>query len=444
MKIGPKIRTENLVSALFINDRHKKQLSLFYDSSVWTVGDIGEDNNPPFDSLGGATSEHIVSDLDPWGNTVPIWETHSISNGTGTGGIYCASKPVNSTKDYRVSYWENRVTNGDATYGNQYFGINAYGSPNGVQRYLNSTPNTNPYPWSGNLNTLTINTWFLISSVVRAHQTLLTTTKHEDSAVWNLNGTIYVNNSYEYAMFPGSTTLRPRTLNMYHCNGGDAKHHTFNPRMDLMDGTQPTIDDLLHNRTHRITDPVRFNSIYIKKSNYDDNEIIFNSETQDIVSMRNVPDLNNNFTISFWMYRTSTPSSGNKITLFSRDGNLSNNFSLKIKDNNLFEINQKEGVAQSFGTTAENNWWFVSIVMNNKIPTIYKWLYSSTGNSDTQITSDTGVVFANSFDDTGDMIIGAEQDSEIFSGKMMNIMIYDDVLSLEEIKEIIRIQKLNI
>lgn len=208
---------------------------LLMDYRLWKDGQSGRIGDFNVYSTGNS---RVLAE-DPWGRQVPVWK--SITN----AGIYHNPQPIDNTKLYRMSWWEQRVTNDTATYGRYYAGLNGYGSKNGVLN-LNGTYNTNPYFWSVNHSSLTEGQWFLVIGHVFPYSHT-GTSSHPDSGRYTIDGFLG-NISADYKWAPETATARSRTLAIYQGAPPAAEilHYTVYPRMDVVDGTEPSIQDLLN------------------------------------------------------------------------------------------------------------------------------------------------------------------------------------------------------
>jgi hypothetical protein len=213
---GANIDTDGLVLYIdTINPRFNADTPLTYDYSVWATGQTGSVG--VFSAYSGNQNDRVIG-TDPWGEDNVVWRSYSgLTTGytyDSAGGIYCSSVSIDNTKLYRLSYWENRVSNGSATYGRYYFGCNGYGSPNGVGNLTNDIPNTNPYFEYLNHNAQPINTWVLYVGHIWPH-TYDSTEEHVDSGRWEVDGTKIGVINTDYRWLTGTTTARPRTLAVF-------------------------------------------------------------------------------------------------------------------------------------------------------------------------------------------------------------------------------------
>lgn len=222
-----------------------------YDYSGWEDGQTGSVG----DFIYMTTYSNNIRDLqnDPFGNENVVWRSicDTSSGGLYYAGIYCNAKTIDPSKLYRVSFWENRRTNGSATSARYYFGLNGYGTTDGVTNH--TTPgaaNTNPYFWSsGTLpgaTDLSVGNWVLIVGHIWPYDQSVGTT-HADSGRWMQDGTKLGDITNDWSFLPSSTSVRPRTLSIYQANNIGVIHDTIYPRMDVVDGTEPSLETLLNN-----------------------------------------------------------------------------------------------------------------------------------------------------------------------------------------------------
>jgi len=206
---------------------------------VWKDGQTGAIGNF---STYGTVNSRILAD-DPWGRKVVIWRSGQ------TGGIYHSAQAIDNTKLYRMSWWEKRVTNAAATYSRYYAGLNGYGTTNGVYyRSDGTTLTTNPYFYSSSAvptaSQVPVGTWILVVGHVWPAGSGAGD-MHVDSGRWNLDGSKLGNNTRDYIWDVSTTTGRSRTLAVYTGDDPDIVHYTVYPRLDVVDGTEPSLQDLL-------------------------------------------------------------------------------------------------------------------------------------------------------------------------------------------------------
>ena len=237
----------NILSNNLTETKHK---SLIMDYTLWEDGQTGSVG--PFTQYSSNNSRILA--LDPWGKETVVWK----GTGPSGAGIYFNPFSIDNTKLYRMSYWEKRVTNGTATSCRYYFGLNGYGSVNGVVNLAGSY-NTNPYFYSTSAiptyAEIHVGEWILIVGHVFPH-TYSSTDKHPESGRYSLDGK-FGNLTADFKWAPETTTGRSRTLAIYTPNTSDVEHYTVYPRIDICDGTEPTIEELLSGHDSRNIEIIR-------------------------------------------------------------------------------------------------------------------------------------------------------------------------------------------
>lgn len=232
---------------------------LIADYTVWEDGQTGNTGLAPYFSCfsSSAAASRIIA-TDPWGNSTVVWKTEPLTN--VASGVYISTMPIDNTKTYRVSWWEKRVTNGNATQANYDFGLNGYGSINGVSNLAGTSISTNPYFHLGSMTsdivTSMLGEWNLMVGFVHPYD--YTGSTHPDSGRYNLNGKIASNTNFKW--LPETTTCRWRTYTIYRSGEGNsigAIHYSVYPRVDICDGSEPSIQDLLNGFDSRHIDYVR-------------------------------------------------------------------------------------------------------------------------------------------------------------------------------------------
>ena len=198
----------------------------------------------------GTTAENIRSLLtDPFGGESVIWRAiNSGANDAGNadGGFHSPQVKIDPAKTYRFSLFINQK---NSTNGTTYFGLNAYNASavNTAVTYIanNNNTSTNPYFWSGDLPTL--DKWYLLIAYLVPH-THTGDTIHPDSGVWDPATGKKVNISQGYYDFKFQSThdkARIRAYQYYNTAAANDEVHFFAPRIDLVDHTMPSVQDLL-------------------------------------------------------------------------------------------------------------------------------------------------------------------------------------------------------
>lgn len=278
----------------------------------WKSGSVA----PTFFSNNGSVSENNRDYYtDPWGNENLIWNSISAGNNNDDGGWNTANFNINSNQKYRFTTWVNRVVQGNS--GRFYLGVNGYGSENGVFGLNDTSSNTNPYFWVSNTPPdaqLPTNTWSLVVGIV--HPWTYSGSADSTNGIYRTNGSKFSTiTSYRWRQF--NTQSRHRSYLYYSSDVTSAQRWIY-PRVDLMDGTEPSIDDLINNRNKKIIDVINPSNEFtmLNGAYYNQNTrgIIMDGD-DDLVTYYSPPLINNmNCTIHLFL-KTETLVSTEKIIL---------------------------------------------------------------------------------------------------------------------------------
>ena len=240
---GPQIVRTGLVLGLDASTRGSCLPNSLINMNNWTVSNgsvTGYNQN-------GATAENQRSAAsNPWGQTGIIWGTFPDGDSNADGGWETPNINIDNTKLYRFSVWVKRTS---STYGGTfYFGM--YASGDGSRRMDNSAVEGNAY-WSCiGTSGLTQNVWYLYVGHVYPFSTSYTG-RHPDTGYYFVNnptkqGDVNGCNigSGDLKWSSNSTTGIHRTYHFY-CADTTTRLQFYNPRVDLVDGKQPSITELV-------------------------------------------------------------------------------------------------------------------------------------------------------------------------------------------------------
>ena len=212
---------------------------LILDYTGWT---LGSGSSGDFVQNGGtAENERIISG-DPFGNQGRIvWEARSDNVSGADGGWTHNQFDIDASYYYRYSTWVWRNSNSD---GNSYMGLYGYGSVNGVLERDTGSNSTNPY-WYTSESVPTAGRWELIIGHVFPAGSG-TGGFHEDSGRYTIEdgnlGTTGM--ARDYVWREETTTARQRCYLFYSVDTSIRQQWIY-PRVDKLDGTEPSIEDLL-------------------------------------------------------------------------------------------------------------------------------------------------------------------------------------------------------
>jgi hypothetical protein len=230
-----------------INETKHKPLLLDY--TVWQAGQVG--NVGQFGSNGDSAENHRVLGYDPWGKETVLWEARPDAVSGADGGWNMTPIPIDKSKMYRFSTWIWRNYAGSGT---GYLGLNGYGTTAGVLRRDSiGTNDTNPYFFSSGAAP-GANRWELWVGHVWPEGSGQGA-QHPDSGRYTINGPLG-SITRDFVWRPETTSARHRSY-LYYCTDTGVRQQWAYPRMEIVDGTEPSIRELLAGHDSRNIDYVR-------------------------------------------------------------------------------------------------------------------------------------------------------------------------------------------
>lgn len=207
------------------------------NTSTWTIGSgsvTGFDQN-------GSTTENIREwGLNHVGEDVILWKAIPDAANGPDGGWNSSYQTIDNTKKYRLSVWIKKT---NSSTGSTYFGCQQYQGNSNINSYtilnLNGSLNTNPYFWAGDLPKL--DRWYLLVGFVHGKNS--STTTNEGAIYDGVTGQV-VQSITDYKFRTSTTQLRHRAYLYYDTNTSD-RQYFYGPRMEVADGSAPTINGLL-------------------------------------------------------------------------------------------------------------------------------------------------------------------------------------------------------
>ena len=241
---GPQIVKSGLILGLDASARGSYLPNSLINMNNWVVGTGGVTN---YNQNGNpATENQRFAAANPWSHTGIIWGSFPSGNGNDDGGWNTTDFNIDNTKLYRFSVWVKRTS---STYGGTfYFGM--YASGDGSRRMDNSAVEGNAY-WSCiGTSGLTQDVWYLYVGHVYPFNTSYTG-RHPDTGYYFVNnptkqGDVNGCNigSGDLKWSSNSTTGIHRTYH-YYCADSTTRLQFYDPRVDLVDGKQPSITELV-------------------------------------------------------------------------------------------------------------------------------------------------------------------------------------------------------
>ena len=304
----------------------------------------------------------------------------------------------------------------------------------------NNDQNCNPYWECSGTGSLTQNVWYLFVSHIFPWSYTITA-GHPESGRYRVdtgkegysNG---CNVGNDIKMDVGTTSISQR---VYHYYSGDSttRLQFFDPRVDLVNGTEPSIEDLLFGRTHQLLD----------SSGHSDGAFasgypVYNTEgsftfdgNNDILQVPNV-DLRKNWTLEMWMQTTSSTNFS-----FFGHGTIAVNQGLHILIYNAsslrFGMYGNDTDAQSLAAIPTNTWihWAFTYDHNNATSATSKKIYrNGVEQTPTVVSGPTAYTYPTSTLQIG-ATYGPTYNGSQASGKIGVTRMYNTVLTAAEIAD---------
>ena len=220
--------------------------------TAWTEG---TGNSTGYSSNGSSTEQlrAYVND-DPWGGRSIIWRTTPDAVSGADGGWNTTNIAPDENSLYRASVWVRRHTSG--TGGTFYLGQRA--SPDPI-RNDTDVAQSNPYFTYPSQASLTQNQWYFVCYHIFPRG--YTGGRHPDSG-WYENGAKITDKSYgnvgtqDIRWAPGTTSTYHSVYHFYTTNTSSGLEFAA-PRLDLCDGTEPSITSLMSTSASSWTDASR-------------------------------------------------------------------------------------------------------------------------------------------------------------------------------------------
>ena len=150
--------------------------------------------------------------------------------------------PIDNTKKYRYSIFAKKATNE----GGIYLGPSNGSEPSiAVRRLDNCTHNNNPY--FINNRDFGTSEWVLLVGHIWPHTTAVGTANDPDTGVWSMDGTKLLAYTSDIDLMTSSTTTEQGFRAFFYGDVTDDlnKAYFWQPRIDIVDGTEPSIEELL-------------------------------------------------------------------------------------------------------------------------------------------------------------------------------------------------------
>ncbi len=181
-----------------------------------------------------------VNGTNPWGVSDVVWDvSNQDAASDADGGWNGGNFNIDNTKTYRFSTFVKRNNIGNGSF---YLGTHGY--PDAVLNRSNGASNTNPYfcarAWWGN-----VNEWYLVIGHIWPAGSG-TGASMADSGIYSMIGTKVVSTNNDFVWQPTTTSSHHRSY-LYYSTDITTNQQWYQPRVDLIDGTEPSIRELLNN-----------------------------------------------------------------------------------------------------------------------------------------------------------------------------------------------------
>lgn len=240
------------------------------DSGSWITGSSGTQGAATaggalFAAIGDSGEDSIVMAIAPDGVLRPCWKATSgdVAGTTADGGWDGGTVPIDSTKPYRFSVWI-CMSAFSGSVGNVYFGC----GPNTVAAIATGTADANPYFMAGGRGSFAAGRWYLFVGHALPSGYGTTPPSPVLSGIWDGATGQKVSDGTDFKWVSGIATSMLRAYQYY----SDASNVQlfWQPRLELMDGTEPTIDELLSVAKTGATKPLTFSEAYSLNGQFTD------------------------------------------------------------------------------------------------------------------------------------------------------------------------------
>lgn len=227
-----------LVSPKLLENNFKPN-SLNYSSWV-----IGQTNALYFDRNGATTENEILVDKNPHGFNDVMWRAKQVNTSPDAdGGFNTHNFDIDNKKAYRFTCWFNRKVMGAGSF---YLGTHGYAANGSTAlETMTGSSNNNPYFHSGNPHKA--NEWFLVVGYV--YPAGATVQTYSDDGIYLASGKKILAQTAPFRWAANAVKSNSRAY-LYYSNDLSTEQNFYRPRVDAMDGTEPSLTDLLKCQEH--------------------------------------------------------------------------------------------------------------------------------------------------------------------------------------------------
>jgi hypothetical protein len=249
------------------------------------------------------------------------------------GGFISSFVNVDPSKLYRVSVWTKRSGNLDSNSGSFYLGTNFFDKNsnflNGKNKN-NGATTSNIYFQASSAAVFGLDNWSLVVGHIWPYYTPVSpSSSHINSGIWNKNGTKISNLLQgDYINEYDTKFIRTRSYHYYSTNLFATQSWVY-PRIDLVDGNEPSIQELLK-ANEPIRDIAKGNIISpFYSTNFSKNSLVYSNNPNDVL-IGTISNTFSHYSSSIWfkpnsditkttpstcLYQLENPSFGNPFSL---------------------------------------------------------------------------------------------------------------------------------
>jgi hypothetical protein len=255
---GPSIITDGLILDLDIANMKSfidAANNSLINTSTWTTGNNAVTGYELNQTASNENSRLIAT--DPWDDSNIVWGTFASGDNNNDGGWNTGYYNIDRTKLYRFSVWVRRTSSTSG--GTFYFGVYGSGGTWGVRRNDNGNIEGNPYWDCVGAGSFVQNTWYLVVGHVYPAGTTFTGA-HPDTGVYTRAGGTTKNRNVNFCnvgadvQWLADSTVGLHRAYHFYCGDNTTRLQFAYPRLDLCDGNQPSIQDLLDKSPAEIYD----------------------------------------------------------------------------------------------------------------------------------------------------------------------------------------------
>lgn len=431
IKYNPRAVTNGLVGYWDAGNtlRSAKGYKNLLDLTTWTLGTGGTTG---FVANGTVAENQRILDTGPLGTSTVVWdEPSNDATSNDDGGWNTTSIPIDPTKMYRFSTWMRRKVIGDGAYYLGIYALNAADANDGVLVRANGNLNTNHYFSATNWPTANVpaNSWMLVVGHVWPAGSG-TGSDHPDSGLWDTTGTKFSNyTSSGDAVWQATNAKTWHRSYLYYSTITTTNQQWYQPRIDVMDGTQPTIADLMAGMGAKWYDPVGGNhgTVYNSAQLYKPGGYMTFDGVDDYVlcPYQSYMTKSGNYTFSTWI-RTSSATNGVIFQNCNNDATDRNGMTTNGNNSVVFGYYNGTAWVQVYAPINSGQWNHVVGVNSGGTLTLY-----SNGVPYTTVAGSLYVHIASG------LYFGRQtlDDTLRFNGDMSNVMTYNRALTAQEVKQ---------